>query len=224
MSKTDIFGKKPYRNLLIKAVKPELEHCYVLAVRTDANMLRFSKMILAETNYLFSISQEKFQLDGLKFQLFVHKDIISNHKVFYLQNTDLKSNKSILGYGTKALFQVKRQKQKRRNQTALFFEEEKVDLPEMNTERQNWHDLKDSLTQNSVDIMGKIDYFFPVRIETYEIVKPLLQHLPKMNEINYMLLDPQRIDNALSFFMHMDLMTEQINATVKKTSISRIKN
>ena len=229
MSKTDIFGKKPYRNIQIKAAKAMLDYCYVLAIRTDADIL-LSKAILMETNYLFYISKDKFQLNELDkssaFQSFVHKDIISDNKVFYLQNTGFESNRRILGYGNTALFQLKRQKQKRRNQTALFFEEEEVDFmkqnQELDAEIQNWHDLKENLRKNSVDIMEKIDYLFPVRIETYEIVKPLLQYLPKMNEINYMLLEPERIENAKTFFTHIDLMTERINSSDKKPSI--IKN
>ena len=227
MSKTDIFGKKPYRNTQIKSSKPVLEHCYVLAIRTDADILRFSKMIFIETNYLFYISRDKFRMKGLdkqsKFQSFVHKDIISDNKVFYLQNTGYKSNKVILGYEDNALFQLRRQKQKQRNQLSLFFEGEDVNLTEFNqtmdAEIQNWYDFKENLLKNSVDIMGKIDYLFPVRIETYEIVKPLLQYFPKMHEINYMLIEPERIENALSFFMYIDLMTERINSSDKKPSI-----
>jgi len=163
VSKTDIFGKKPYKNTQIRSAKPILEHCYVLAIRTDADILSFSKLILIETNYLFYISQDKFRLKELdklsKFQLFVHKDIISDNKVFYLQNADIKSNKTILGYGSNALFQLKRLKQKRRNQTALFFEDEDVGLmksrQKADSEIQDWYDFKGNLTKNSVDIMGK---------------------------------------------------------------------
>jgi hypothetical protein len=230
MSKTDIFGKKPYKNTQVKSAKVDfLTYCYVLAVRTDADMLRFSKLILTETNYLFSISQARFQAEELdkfsSFQAFVHKDIISDNKVFYLQNTGFESNRTILGYKSDALFQIKRQKQrqKRKNQLSLLFEEEAADLMDFNQEAdsneiRDWYDFKDDLSKNSVDIMGKIDYLFPMQIERYEILKPLLQHLHKIKEINYMLLDPERIENAASFFKHIDLMTERVNFAHKKAS------
>ena len=225
MSKTDIFGKKPYRETEVKSAKPDLAYRYVLAIRTNANMLSFSKMIYNATNYLFSISPDRFQAEDLDkfaaFQFSIHKDIISDHKVFYLQNTDSELNKQILGYKENALFQIKKQKQRPKNQISLLLEEKNDDLMKFMQEDyrdsiENWHDFKAEITKKSVDVMGKIDYLFPIQIETYEIVKPLLQHFPQMQEFNYMLLEPRQIEDAASFFMYMDLMTEQINSAAEK--------
>ena len=225
MSKTDIFGKKPYKNIWVKPAKPTLKYCCVLAIRTDADVLNFSKMIYTQTNYLFSISKDKFHIEELdelsEFQLLIHEDVISDNKVFCLQNTGFQSDKFILGYADNALFQLKRQekKKKKKNQLSLIFEEESKFGQENNrNEIQNWYDFKKQLVKNSVDILEKINYLFPLRIETYEIVKPLLQYLPKMNEINYMLIEPGRINNAMSFFTYIDWVMERINFVDKKTS------
>jgi hypothetical protein len=225
MSGTDIFGKKPYKEIQVKSVKPDLASRYVLAIRTNADILSFSKMIYTETNYLFYISPDRFQAEELdrlsEFQSFIYKDIVSDNKVFYLQNTGLGSDKQILGYGNNALFQIRRKKKKRKNQISLSFEEEAADAIDFMQEThgdgiQNWHDFKADLAQKSVDVMGKIDYIFPLQMETYEIVKPLLQHFSKMQEINYMLLEPKQINDAVSFFMYMDLMMERINSASQK--------
>jgi len=221
MAKTDIFGKKPYKNTPIRSAKPIWDYCCVLALRTDADMLRFSKMIYTETNYLFYISQNRFRVEELDksatFQAFIHKDILSDNKVFYLQNTGFESDRTLLGYGDNALFPIKRQKRKQKNQISLYFEEEEADSTEEESgEIQDWHDFKADLYRNSVDIMSKIDYLFPIQIETYEIVKPFLQHLPKMHEVNYMLLEPERFENADTFFKYIDLMMEEIKFVDKK--------
>jgi hypothetical protein len=223
MAKTDIFGIKPYKNTWAKPPKPIWGYRYVLAIRTDADMLSFSKMIYTETNYLFYISQNRFQVEELDktaaFQAFIHKDIISENKVFYLQNTGFESDRTILGYGGNALFPIKPQKRKQKNQITLSFEEEDADLAELDgDEIRNWYDFKDDLAKKSVNILNKINYLFPVQIETYEIVKPLLQHLYKMHEINYMLLEPEQIENAASFFRHIHLMAEQVKFADKKDS------
>ena len=147
----------------------------------------------------------------------IHKDILSDNRVFYLQNTGFESDRTILGYGDNALIPIKRQKRKPKNQISLYFEEKETDsTEEENSEIQDWHDFKDNLYRNSVDILGKIDYLFPIQIETYEIVKPFLQHLPKMHEVNYMLLEPEQIKNAATFFKHINLMTEQIKFCDRK--------
>ena len=224
MSKTDIFGKKPYREIQVKSAKPDLLHRYVLAVRTDADSLSFSKTIFTETNYLFYISQNRFHTEELnkfsEFQSFIHEDNISDNKIFYLQNVGFESGKHILGYEDNSLFQIKGKNKKRKNQLSLLLEEEDADLMDFIQENdideiQNWHNLKADLSKKSVNIMGKIDYVFPIRIETYEIVKPLLQHFPKMQAFNYMLLEPKQIHDAASFFMYMDLITEQIHSADK---------
>jgi len=229
MAKTDIFGKKPYKNMRVKSAKPSLGFCFVIAVRTDADMLSFYKMIYTKTHYHFYISQNRFQIEEsdkfAEFQSFIHKDIISDNKVFYLQNTSFESDKHILGYDKNALFQLKQEKRKRRNQLSVYFEEETDSLTELKQENysneiQNWYDFKDDLAKNSVDIMGKIDYLFPIRIETYEIIKPMLQHFPKMKEINYMLIEPEKIKDAISLFWSIDLMTQRINFADKKPSLS----
>jgi len=220
MSKTDIFGKKPYREMAVKSAKPDLNYCCVLAIRSRADRVSFLKKIYDETGYFFSIFPDKFQAEEMdifsKFQSFVHTDEILNCKVMFLQNTDAETNKQILGYDGNALFQIKKQKQKPQNQISLLLEEQPdiMDFKqeEYGDEIQNWYDFKTNLAKNSVNIMGKIDYIFPLRIETYEIVQSLLQHLPKMQDFNYMLLEAKQIDDAISFFMYMDLMREQIEA------------
>ncbi|MCL2130981.1 MAG: hypothetical protein FWH36_00780 [Lentimicrobiaceae bacterium] len=229
MQKTDIFGKKPYRNVEVKQLKPFLEYCYVLAVRTDADMLSFSKIIYAATNYLFYISPLRFQFGksdkSPKFQSFIYKDIVTNYKLFYLQNTDFQSNTTILGYGEDALFQLKQQVKKSKNQATLSLEDENDTTQsaqdENSEEVKDWKTLKANLTKNSVNIMGKIDYLFPIQIETYEILMPLLQHFPKMQRINYMLIEPKQINDAISFFTHIDLMEEQINLQNKNEKLTR---
>lgn len=231
METTDIFGKKPYKNTHVKSAKPSLDYCYVLAMRSSADRLSFSKMIYTQTQYLFYISQERFQVKELdkqiEFQPFIHKDIISDNKVFYLQNESVDAKKLLLGINGDALFQLKQKKQKRKNQSSFFFEEETMDFDTLNQETDNseirqWLDLKKSLALNAVNIAGKIDYLFPLRIETYEIIKPLLEYLPKMSEISYMLIEPKEIENAISFFMYIDLMMERIHSVgVRAPSLQR---
>ena len=211
LAKTDIFGIKPYKNVRVKSLKPNWGHCFIVAVRTDADILTFSKMLYTEANYLFYIAKERFQIKTADFQAFIYNDILSENKVFYLQNTGFESDKTILGYQTNALFPLKRQKRKRKNQLSFLFEKENADLSEPNcNEMQNWHDFKADLAENSVDTMGKIDYLFPIQIATYEIIKPLLLHFPKMREMNYMLIEPERLSDAATFFMHVEQMSKGI--------------
>jgi len=228
MAKTDIFGIKPYRNTQVKSAKLNLGHCFVVAVRTDAEVLAFSTMLYTEANYLFSISEKRFQVkelnELLEFQSGIYKDIVSDNKLFYIQNTDFKLNKNVLGYNSQSLFQIKKLRRRRKNQLSLFFEkEEKVDLNELKrqsvSEIQNWSDFKADLAGNAVDVMDKIDYLFPIQIETYEIIKPLLLLFPKMTDINYMLIEPERISDAISFFMYIDQMNESIHYQNRTPSI-----
>jgi len=225
MSKTDIFGKKPYREIRLKLAKVDLTYRYVLAIRTDADILVFPKMIYNETNYLFYISPKESQEENKDklsdFQLFIHNDTVLAYTVFYLRNTNFDLNKRILGYDDSALFQIKRPPQKQKNQTTLILEK-KADFMDFTSEDcgdevQNWYDFKADLAQKSVDVMGKIDYIFPIQIETYEMLKPLLQQFSKMQELNYMLLEPKQINDAQSFFMHVDLITERINPVRSNT-------
>jgi hypothetical protein len=206
----------------------------VLAVRTEGDLLRFSKMIYTETNYLFYITPTRFRVEELDeqaaFQACIHKDILSDNKVFYLQNTDFNSDKTILGDGNRSLFQLMPHKMKIKKQSSFFIEQEEctIDCTEIkqdedSEEIRNWKILKSDLIRNSVDITGKIDYLFPVRIETYEIIRHLLLHFPKMHKINYMLIKPEQIENASAFFRYMDLMTEEISAE-KKIAILNAKS
>lgn len=227
MQKTDIFGKKPYKNTPVKSVKPMLKYCYLLAIRTDADISNFFKLIYTQTNYLFYLSQERFQMEELDksaaFQSFIHKDVISDYKVFYLQNTGFESDKCILGYGNNALFQLKKLKKRQRkqkSQISLYFERDAdTDMEIESNEIKSWYNLKSDLTKHSMNIMDKINYLFPIRIETYEIIKPLLLHLPKIQSINYMLIEPEQINNAVPLFMHFDLITERINSIDKEPSL-----
>ena len=222
MSKTDIFGKKPRREIQLKSAGVDLTHHAVLAIRINADILSFLKMIYDETNYLFYICSDRNQSinDNLfsEFQSFIYNDKLLDQNIFFLQNTSFDSNKRILGYDDTALFQIKRPQQKRKNQISFLFREKEADFVNFtpknyDSEEQDWCNFKADLAQKSVGIMGKIDYVFPIQKESYEIVKSLLQGLSKIQKLNYMLLEPAQISDAMSFFTYVDLMTGRINPT-----------
>ena len=216
---TDIFGKKLNKNTKMKSAKQNLSYRYLLGVRTPADVLTFSKMIYTETNYLFYISPNRFRVEDLdkyaEFQVFIHKDIISENRVFYLQNVAFERDVNILGCGENALFRLN-------NQLSMSFEDNENEvITELDHECGNdeiriWQECKSGLAKNSVELMGKIDYLFPIQIETYEILKPLLQHFHKMQEINYMLIEPEQINDAELFFMYINFLSEQINFSEKR--------
>ena len=233
---TDIFGKKLNKNTKMKSAKQNLSYRYLLGVRTPADVLTFSKMIYTETNYLFYISPDRFRMEDLdksaEFQVFIHKDVISENKVFYLQNIAFEKDKTVLGCGENALFQLKQQKQPKRkkqkkiNQISMSFNLEDEDFTASNQEYGNeeiriWHECKSGLAENSAELMGKIDYLFPIQIETYEILKPLLQHFHKIQEIKYILIEPKQIKDAELFFMYINFLSEQINFSEKSKKVCK---
>jgi len=209
MEKRDISGKKQYKELLIKPFRRDLSRCCFIAVRTTLDPLDFFAGIFRYSNYLFQLSKQTFDIVQnsicFSFQSFEIQDISPENTAFCLVNKSINKEQYLLGKNKNACYLLP--KKRSDNQISLSFENE-IDKTEQGGEENDWNAFKNSMENTSVDLMGKIDYIFPVEIQTYEILEPLFLKFPDIEFLNHQNISPKsisEIDLFLSLFHeHID--------------------
>jgi len=201
MEKRDISGKKFYKELVIKPFQRDLSHYCFVAVRTTSDPLNFFASIFQHSNYLFQLSKHTFDvvMDSIcfTFQSFEIQDIISESTALCLVNKSVKKEQYLFGKNKNACYILPHKRGE--NQISLSFENEE-DITEHGSEEGNWNAFKNSMENTSVYLMGKIDYIFPVEIETYEILKPLFLKFSNLAFLNHQIINAKSI-NEIELFL-----------------------
>ena len=201
MEKRDIFGKKLYKELSIKPIRRDLSHYCFVAVRTTFEPLDFFSGIYQHSNYLFQLSEPCLEvvqgITRFSFQLFEYQDDndFSKYNVFCIVNKSVKDKQNLVGKNKNSCYLLPQNRDK--NQISLFFEEEEA--TKKNKEEADWDLFKNTMQNSSVNLMNKIDYIFPVDIQTYEILKPLFFRLSDMPFLNHQFIDSKQIKDINSF-------------------------
>jgi hypothetical protein len=203
MEKRDITGKKYYKELSIKPAKQNMAHHCFIAVRTELEPLEFFADIFQQTNYLFQLSRSALEVvsktDYFSFRSFEFQDTLSDNLSFCIVNKSIHNEQYLFGRDEKNACFVLPQKywKQKKNQLVLPFDDIGEDLEE---EKNDWDLFKNDMERSSINLMGNIDYLFPVEIHTYEILKPLFLYFPKMKSLHYTLINSKDVIDIDSFF------------------------
>ena len=209
MEKRDISGKKQYKEFLIKPFRKNLSHYCFIAVRTTSDPLDFFTDIFQYSHCLFQLSEHPLEVVknsiSYSFQSFEIQDTLSEHIAFCLVNKSIEKGQYLLGKHKNSCYLLHQKREN--NQVSLFFDHEEKKT-EQGREEDAWNAFKTDMENTSVDLMGKIDYFFLVEIQTYEILKPLFLKFPDMSFLNHQVINPKdinEIDSFLSlYYAHVD--------------------
>ena len=211
MPKRDITGKEFYKDITLRSKKRETDNYCFIGVRTTFDMLGFFLEIYNNTDYLFELSE--FSLDvvidseNFVFKSFLFKDSLSPHFALCFVNMDFNKNHYLLGGNHKnSCFLLK--KSAKRNQLSFSFEEEGV--PSAIDEEKNWTQFKENMSDMTVDLMGEINFLFPVKIQTYEILKPLFLEFANMEQIIHRLILPHEIEGVDALRTQLDYFEEEL--------------
>ena len=214
MERTDISGKKDYKELSIKPVKRNLSHYCFIAVRTlIEEPLNFFIAVYQQTNYLFQMSKHPLDMSNdthrFSFHSFEFKDNMSEYAAFCIVNKSLKKEQYLFRETDKnSCYVLPRQKTK--NKLSISFQSEEEET-EISMEENDWNSFKRSMQKTSVNLMGKIDYVFPVDIQTYEILKPLMLNLPNIPFLNHQFIDLKQVMEIDSFFPQWQSHVDKLN-------------
>ena len=77
-------------------------------------------------------------------------------------------------------------------------------------EQKNWAAFKETMQKKSMDLMGEIDFLFPVNIQTHEILKPLFLEFLNMDTIHYRLILPREIEGVDALITQWDYFGERL--------------
>lgn len=214
MEKRDISGKKQYKELLVKPFKRDLSHYCFVAVRTTLDPLDFFAGIFRDSNYLFQLSKQTFDIVQnsicFSFQSFEIQDVLPEYKAFCIINKSINKEQYLFGKNKNVCYLLSQKWSD--NQISLSFENE-VETTEQSDNENDWNTFKNSMVNTSVDLMGKIDYIFPVEIQTYEILKPLFLKFSNIEFLNHQIINPKSI-NEIDLFL--SLFFEHIDKSKKK--------
>lgn len=224
MEKRDITGKKYYKELFVKPVRQNISHYCFIAIRTTLEPLDFFAGIYQHSNFLFSLSKHTLDVvidsNSFSFQSFEFQDPLSEYIAFCLVNKSLHKDQYLLGikdYNSCHLLQERQKQKQKQHKNQLSFSFQDNDDYEINEdgEENDWNSFKQNIQNTSVNLMGKIDYIFPVFIRTYEILKPLFLHFKNITSLNYMLVDPKNINDIELFFSQLNFHTDKLNEKVE---------
>ncbi len=186
MPQRDITGKELYKEITFRSIKRDVGHYCFIALRTKLSFLDFFVDIFKRTDYLFKLSAHSLEivLDSRSFifKVFQYQDPLSGQLVVCFINKDISKAHYLLGEKTEnACFTLL--KSKNRNQLSFSFDDE-IQEEQNYDEQKNWTLFKEIMQKKSVDLMGEIDFLFPVKIQTYEILKPLFLEFINMDVIS----------------------------------------
>ena len=194
MEKTDISGKKYYKEIKSPPFKWNLQHYCFIAVRTTLNPLDFFASIYQHSDYLFQLSEHNWEMvrDSVcfLFQLFEYQDTLSEHKAFCLVNKSMDKPQYLLGENKNSCYYLSQKWTD--NQISFSYEQEET-ATKKGREEDEWELFKKNMQNASVNLMDKIDYIFPVEIQTYEILKPLFKKFYTLNFLNHQLIPSKNI-------------------------------
>jgi hypothetical protein len=190
-------GKK---SELLKPFRWNLPHHCFIAVRTNSEPLDFFANIYRYSDYLFQLSEQTLNVGEeplcFSFQSFEHKDILSEHTAFCIVNKSMEKPQYLLGIDKNACYFLPQKRTK--NQISFSFEHN-VEETEKGREEDDWEFFKKNMQDTSVNLMGKIDYLFPVEIQTYEILKSLFLKFSDLNFLNHQFINSKHIKDIGSF-------------------------
>ena len=204
----DISGKKQYKEFVINPFSKNLSHYCFIAVETTSDPLDFFADIFQNSHYLFQLSEHPLEVVknsiSYSFQSFEIQDTLSEHSAFCLVNKSIEKEQYLLGKHKNSCYFL---------QLSLFLDNEE-EITEQGREEDDWNAFKTHMEDTSVDFitsvdsMNKIDYFFLVEIQTYEILKPLFLKFPDMPFLNHQIINPKNINEIDSFlslyYAHVD--------------------
>ena len=201
MPQRDITGKEFYKEIAFRSIKRNADYYCFIALRTKLSLLDFFVDIFKKTDYLFKLSENSLQIvldsQNFVFKVFQYQDPFSEQFSICFINKDSNRNKYLLGENSEnAYFTLS--KSKNRNQLSFLFEDEDEEVQEEQNydEQKNWTSFKEIMQKKSVDLMGEIDFLFPLNIQTYEILKPLFLEFTNMDNIHYRLILPSEIEGV----------------------------
>jgi len=201
MEKRDISGRKYYKKLNIKPIRRNLSHYCLIAVRTTLDPLDFFAGIYQHSDYLFQLSEQTLDMEEntvcFSFQSFEYQDDLSEHSAFCIVNKSTDNEHYLLGKNKNACYILPQKRDK--NQISFPFENE-AESAEKGMEEDDWNAFKTNMQNSSVNLMGKIDYLFPVDIQTYEILKPLFLTFSDIHFLNHQYINDKQVKNIDSFF------------------------
>ena len=214
MPQRDITGKEFYKEIAFHSIKRNADYYCFIALRTKLSLLDFFVDIFKNTDYLFELSENSLQIvldsQNSVFKVFQYQDPFSEQFSICFINKDSNRNKYLLGENTENVcFTLS--KNKNRNQLSFLFEEEEEPQEEQNyDEQKNWTSFKETMQKKSVDLMGKIDFLFPVNIQTYEVLKPLFLEFTTMDNIHYRLILPLEIEGVNALITQWEYFQETL--------------
>jgi len=212
MEKRDLFGKKQYKELSIKPIKRNMSHYCFIAIRTAFYPLDFFAGIYQHSNYLFQLSKHHLEIvqDSIctSFQTFEYQDDFSKYSVFCLVNKSINKEQYLVGKNKNSCYILSQTRGK--NQLSFSFDEQEETSPK-DREEIDWELFKTNMQHTSVNLMNKIDYLFPVDVQTYEILKPLFFKFQNMDFLHYQFIDSKQIKDISSLLSVFYAYTEKNN-------------
>ena len=201
MKKSDISGKKLYKELLIRPFKRNFSHCCFVAVRTTLEPLDFFAGIYQYSNHLFQLSEQTMDLVmnsiHFSFQSFEIQDILSENKAYCIVNKSIEKEQYLFGKNKNSCYFLSQKPTG--NQILLAFENEEK-KNEQCGEEDDWKNFKNNMELTSVNLMDKIDYLFPLEIQTYEILKPLFLRFFDIPFLDHQIINSKNVNEIELFF------------------------
>ena len=217
MPRRDFTGKEFYKDTRFRSTERKADHYCFIGVRTSLDAVGFFLDIFKKTDYLFELSESSLEIvinsENFVFKSFLFQDPLSNHFVLCFVNKDLNKNRYLLGGDAQnACFLLK--KSKKRDQLSFSFEEEQQEIREdsysIMDEETSWAQFKETMSNTAIGLSGEIDFLFPIKIHTYEILKPLFLEFAKMQDITYRLVFPREIEGVDALITQWEHFYEEL--------------
>lgn len=213
MPQRDITGKEFYKEIAFRSIKRNADHYCFIALRTKLNLLDFFVDIFKRSDYLFELSTHSLEIvldsQSFIFKVFQFQDPLSEQIAICFINKDISKAQYLLGENTgNACFTLL--KSKNRNQLSFSFDDDEPQEEQDYDEQKNWTSFKEIMQKKSVDLMGEIDFLFPVKIQTYEVLKSLFEEFTDTNNIRYRLILPHEIDGVDALITQWDYFQETL--------------
>ena len=202
MPQRDITGKEFYKNINFRSKKRDSDNYCFIGVRTDLDTVGFFLDVFNNTGYLFELSESSLDIvidsENFVFKSFVFKDSLSKYFMLCFVNQDFAKNQYLLGEDElNACFLL--EKSKKRNQLSFSFENEQEigdDNCSVMDEEMNWKHFKETMLNTTIDLKREINFLFPVKIQTYEVLKPLFLKFTNMQHLTHRLIFPHEIEGV----------------------------
>lgn len=216
MSKRDITGKEPYKEIVFRSIKRNSNNYCFIALRKKMSLLDFFVDIFKQSNYLFELSEHSLEIvldsQNFVFKVFQYEDSDAKQFALCFINKEISKMQYLLGENIENVC-FKLSKSKNRNQLSFSFddeEQEEQNMEEQYEEQKDWASFKEAMRKKSVDLMGDIDFLFPINMQTYEILKPLFLEFANMENIHYRLIFPHEIDGVDALITQLDYFQERL--------------